>query len=292
MRLSILTTGHRRRAKLFLAVTSALSRTDSPDIVQTLLYRPGFLTRALLELTADAMRGTSYWTAAEREYLAMRIARSQECPFCAVTHTELVELAGHGEIDPNDAESGRPAVHAAADFLDSLITDHPDSSGVATLPNRAVSDTLRVAVVWHIVNRLANAFDFTLRDGQLRTGTKALHRSGYKFPGFLMNDGTPPQRGADDVTNLRRAVLEAPATTSPALRQAAAAGEDVPAPWQSYVKLVREESHRVTDADVAELTAAGRSEDEVFEVTVAAATGVALAVYDRGRRVAGLAERG
>jgi AhpD family alkylhydroperoxidase len=284
MRLSILTTGHRRRARAFLAATSALSRTDSPDIVRMLLYRPGFLTRALLDLAADAMRGPSYWTAAEREYLGMRIARSLECPFCAVTHTELVRLAGHGEIDPDDPESGRPAVHAMADFLVGLNTGQPDPGGIAALPDRAVSDALRVAVVWHVVNRLANAFDFTLRDGQLRTGTKALHRSGYRFPGFLMADGPPPERGGDDVANLWRAVLEAPATTGRALRQAAAAGKDVPTPWQSYVTLVREESHRITDADVAALKAAGCGEDEIFEVTVAAATGAALAVYERGRR--------
>lgn len=63
MRLSILDIGHRRRARLFLAATSTLSRVDSPDIVKMLLYRPDFLTRALLELTATAMRGPSYWTA-------------------------------------------------------------------------------------------------------------------------------------------------------------------------------------------------------------------------------------
>ena len=62
MRLSILDHAHRRRAKLFLALTRTLSRVDSPDIVKMLLYRPGFLTRPLLELTAQAMRGPSYWT--------------------------------------------------------------------------------------------------------------------------------------------------------------------------------------------------------------------------------------
>ena len=64
MRLSILDDGHRRRAKLFLAVTSTLSRVDSPDIVKMLLYRPDFLTRPLLDLTANAMRGPSYWSPA------------------------------------------------------------------------------------------------------------------------------------------------------------------------------------------------------------------------------------
>jgi AhpD family alkylhydroperoxidase len=99
MRLSVLDHGHRRRARLFLTLTSTMSRVDSPDIVKMLLYRPGFLTRPLLELTADAMRGPSYWTAGEREYLAMCTAQRHRCPFCVESHAELTRIAGHGEID-------------------------------------------------------------------------------------------------------------------------------------------------------------------------------------------------
>ena len=93
MRLSILDHGHRRRAKLFLTLAGALSRVDSPDIVKMLLYRPGFLARPLLELTVGAMRGASYWTAGEREYLAMCTAQSLQCPFCVDTHAELTRIA-------------------------------------------------------------------------------------------------------------------------------------------------------------------------------------------------------
>ena len=38
-----------------MAVTAKLSGVPSPDIVKLLLYRPGFLTRPLLELTAPAI---------------------------------------------------------------------------------------------------------------------------------------------------------------------------------------------------------------------------------------------
>jgi alkylhydroperoxidase family enzyme len=125
MRLSILDHGHRRRAKLFLTLTSALSRVDSPDIVKMLLYRPGFLARPLLELTADAMRGPSYWTAGEREYLAMCTAQLLQWPFCIDTHAELTRIAGHGEIDPDDAASARPELRAARAFL-ATVTRTPD----------------------------------------------------------------------------------------------------------------------------------------------------------------------
>lgn len=288
MRLSILDHGHRRRAKLFLALTSAMSRVDSPDIVKMLLYRPGFLTRRLLELTADAMRGPSYWTAGEREYLAMCTAQLHQCPFCVDSHAELTRVAGHGEIDPDDPASARPQLRAVREFLD-LTSRTPDrvhatevAVGVADLPEHALQEALRVNLVWNIVNRLANAFGFTLREGQLHSGTRALHRFGYRFPSFLLADGPATGHG-DVVADLRHAVLDAPATTDPALRAAAAAGDPLPEPWQSYATTVRDASYRITDTDTDRLTAAGYSEDQIFEVTVAAAVGAALRSFDAGR---------
>jgi AhpD family alkylhydroperoxidase len=285
MRLSILDNGHRRRAKLFLTATSTLSRVDSPDIVKLLLYRPGFLTRPLLDLTAPAMRGHSYWTAAEREYLAMCTAQWHQCPFCIDTHAELTRIAGHGEINPDDPASARPEVRAVREFLETVTRtpDHIDIAGVAGLPRQAVLEALRVNLVWNVVNRLANAFGFTLRDGQLRSGTRALHRFGYRFPDFLLADGDRADHG-DAVDGLRHAVLEAPATTDPALRTAAATGAPLPEPWQSYTATVRDAAFRLGDADIDRLIAAGHAEDEIFEITVAAAVGAALRSFDAGRR--------
>jgi AhpD family alkylhydroperoxidase len=288
MRLSVLDHGHRRRVRLFLAVTSMTSRVDSPDIVKMLLYRPAFLTRPLLELTADAMRGPSYWTAGEREYLAMRTAQLHRCPFCVESHAELTRIAGHGEIDPDDPASARPQLRAVREFLDLInSTSGRATAGeaiarVADLPEHAVREALIVDLVWNIVNRLANAFGFTLREGQLHSGTRALHRFGYRFPAFLLADGPAADHG-DVVADLRHAVLNAPATTGPALRVAAAAGDPLPEPWQSYATAVRDASYRLTDADVDRLTAAGCSEDQIFEVTVAAAVGAALRSFDAGR---------
>ncbi|MFG3062176.1 hypothetical protein ACGFYM_26855 [Streptomyces sp. NPDC048231] len=288
MRLSLLDHGHRRRVKLFLALTSATSRVDSPDIVKMLLYRPGFLTRPLLELTADAMRGPSYWTAGEREYLAMCTARLHRCPFCIDTHAELTRIAGHGEIDPDDPESARPQLRAVRRFLEltSLTPDRINAAeataDLADVPEHALQDALRVNLVWNIVNRLANAFGFTLREGQLHSGTRALHRFGYRFPSFLLSD-SPAAGHGDAVADLRRSVLEAPAITDPALRAAAMAGEPLPEPWQSYATTVRAASYRITEADMDRLIDDGCSEDQIFEVTVAAAVGAALHSFDTGR---------
>ncbi|MEV7040959.1 hypothetical protein [Amycolatopsis sp. NPDC051061] len=275
MRLSVLDDGHRRRARLFMAVTGKLSGVTSPDIVKLLLYRPGFLTRSLLELTAPAMRGESYWTAGEREYLAMSTARVHECPFCVVTHAELTRIAGHGEIDPDRPADARPELLAMQQFLEDVSRDADlDAAPLRDVPSHAVAEALNVNLVWNIVNRLANAFGFELLDGQLKVGTKALHRAGYRFPGFLL---------ADSPDDLRESVFEQPARTSPELRRAAATGDGLAEPWRDYAALVRDASHRVTDDDVRRLLAAGHTEDEVFEVTVAAAVGAALRSFDTGR---------
>ncbi|MET8845971.1 hypothetical protein [Amycolatopsis sp. NPDC004625] len=285
MRLSVLDHGHRRRAKVFFALTSKTSGVATPDIVKMLLYRPGLFARPLLQLTAEAMRGPSYWTAAEREYLAMSTAEVHECPFCAVTHAELVRLAGTGEIDPDDPGTTRPELKAVAAFLENVSQDpgHVDAAVVADLPRQAVHEALRVDLVWNIVNRLANAFGFVLRDGQLETGTRSLHRFGYRFPGFLIADGRYTDLG-DVAQNLRHAVLEASGETDRPTRTAALDGDELPEPLQSYAAKVRDASYKITDADVDELKAAGYSEDAIFEMTAAAAIGAALRSYDAGRQ--------
>ena len=288
MRLTVLDNGHRLRARLFFSLTKLMSGVDMSDVPKTLLYRPEFLGRPLLELSAQAMRGPSFWTAGEREYLAMSIARWHQSPFCVVSHTEMVRIASTGEIDAADPDSARPEVRATLTLLEKVTRtpDHVTASDVdsvrlAGVPDPAIVDALHVNLIWNIVNRLANAFNFQLRDGQLEKGTRALHRFGYRFPAFLTHAGDHP-KAAGPIADLRHSVLDSPGHTDPALRSAAATGNPLPEPWNSYATTVRDASHRVTDADIEHLAATGHSADEIFEITVAAAVGAALASLDAG----------
>jgi hypothetical protein len=84
------------------------------------------------------------------------------------------------------------------------------------------------------------------------------------------------------ISDLREAVFEGPGQTDPAVRQSAATGEALSEPWLSYTTRVKDEPWDVTDSDVENLKAAGHSEDEIFEMTVAAAVGASLRMLDAG----------
>jgi hypothetical protein len=94
-------------------------------------------------------------------------------------------------------------------------------------------------------------------------------------------------RHADLVAELRRAVFESPGWTDPGLRRNAGAGVPLPEPWSAYAEKVRDHSYRVTDDDVDALKSTGRTEEEIFEITVAVATGAALHRRDAGLRALG-----
>jgi alkylhydroperoxidase family enzyme len=75
---------------------------------------------------------------------------------------------------------------------------------------------------------------------------------------------------------LEEAVLRSPAHLDPGVREAIAERRDVPEDLRALVEKVRHQAYRVTDQDFAPLRAR-YSEDELFEVVVAAALGAALA---------------
>ncbi len=99
-------------------------------------------------------------------------------------------------------------------------------------------------------------------------------------------------RHTEVVAALEAAVLQGPGETPLAQRRAVADGDaaatasigPAPAALAAYLDKVRQHAYKVTDEDVTALRAAGYSDDQLFELTVATAWGAA-----RQRLHAGLA---
>lgn len=113
--------------------------------------------------------------------------------------------------------------------------------------------------------------------------------------GRTIEDG----RHGGAVERLRRATLDGPGHTEPELRRRVAthaaelwslgsSSTPIPAPLGSYVDKVALESYKVLDADVEGLReGAGLSDDEILELTLAAALGCGLAVLETATRQLG-----
>ena len=108
----------------------------------------------------------------------------------------------------------------------------------------------------------------------------------------------PEDRHRGAVERVRNATLDGQGHTDPALRRsvAAHAGQvwssgnsevEIPDYLAPYVQKVAVTSYKVTDQDIDDLReSAGLGEDEILEITLAAAFGCALAALETGTRMA------
>lgn len=78
----------------------------------------------------------------------------------------------------------------------------------------------------------------------------------------------------------RRAILDGAGTSTGEARQRAYDGDGAPGAVAAYVRKVKEAAYEITDEDVAALRAEGLDDDQIFELTVAAAMGQASRQYD------------
>jgi alkylhydroperoxidase family enzyme len=138
MRLGVLRHGHRLRARGFIRLVRLLTGQRLDAVAQMALYRPEFFGRPMFECGSEVLRGPSFWTPAEREFLAVHTSRLNECPFCVRAHTETTRVESGGGLDVDD---------------------------------------LHVNLVFNVMNRLANAFDFAWdSDEHVRMSAKVIHR--------------------------------------------------------------------------------------------------------------------
>jgi hypothetical protein len=84
---------------------------------------------------------------------------------------------------------------------------------------------------------------------------------------------------------LRSGCGPAPGELSPPTRAAGIDGDPLPDPLaQGYVETIRRHAYKLTDRRLEELAQAGWTDDQIFELTVAAAFGASKRRLDAGLR--------
>ena len=84
------------------------------------------------------------------------------------------------------------------------------------------------------------------------------------------------RRGDDSLDRMRSRLLTGPGYLDQNVRRAAFAGGTVPATLATLVDKIRNHAYKVTDRDIADAKAAGWTETQLFELTVATAAGAGL----------------
>jgi AhpD family alkylhydroperoxidase len=190
MRLEVLEHGQKRPARLLMGLVQLATRHSMDNVAMTAMYRPDFWGGPFFEMGSEVLRGPSYWSAGEREYMAMRVSRLNECPFCERIHTQTTRLELGAEADA----AIRPELAAVVPFVEK-VTTAPDAVTAddvapvraAGVPDDAIVDALHIALIFNTVNRMANALGWSWdSDRHVRLAAQAIHRINYKLPGFVM----------------------------------------------------------------------------------------------------------
>jgi uncharacterized peroxidase-related enzyme len=195
MRLPEYSRGRRQaqRAALWL---SRRFGAELDDVAKVSMRRPGFFGRPFLDLAQHALRGgRSAWSVGERELFAAVVSRANACQFCVGTHGEIAAraLGSSSSADWRDGRFG-PRATAGAHFVealtrdpDSLTTTDLDVLRAAQVDDAAIAELVYIAFVFSLVNRVADALDFSYRsEGDRVRGARILRRNGYRLPGLLL----------------------------------------------------------------------------------------------------------
>lgn len=82
MRLSVVNEKHRSlKHRIMFRIMPLIMGVKVPDVMKVLTFRMEYFGETFGRMVHEAMRGTSDWTAAERELFAAFTARVHECRF-------------------------------------------------------------------------------------------------------------------------------------------------------------------------------------------------------------------
>jgi uncharacterized peroxidase-related enzyme len=193
MRLAILDAGHEFWTRALFTFIRVVSRQPTPEALKLIAYRPDFYGAHMKKVTHEAMRGPSAWSVGDRELMAAFVSTANESEYCIKAHTAVSAKAYQDDAkvsaalsDLETAPIGEP-LRATLRMLRKLTREHTidsdDIRGVlaAGVSREQVEDALAVAFAFNVMNRLADAFGFSIPGPKaFEAGAKFLLAHGYR----------------------------------------------------------------------------------------------------------------
>ncbi|HEY6980505.1 carboxymuconolactone decarboxylase family protein [Reyranella sp.] len=174
MRLSEIDRGDGLANRLLIGFISMVSGMRLPDAARVAFYHKDFFGRPMGAWTHATMRGPSSWSVAERELMAMMVAKWNACAFCvgahgAVAAKEMTRPTVAAALADYRAAAISERLKATLGFLEKLVlrpreVTPEDARAVlgAGVGAEALTDAIAVASVFSIVTRYADALAFAM----------------------------------------------------------------------------------------------------------------------------------
>jgi uncharacterized peroxidase-related enzyme len=193
MRLAILDDGHSLGVRFLFRFITFVSRQPVPEILKLVKYRADFFGKPMSALVQRAMRGSSVWSVGDRELMAAVISQANASRYCVAAHSAVAALAYHDAArvaailaNPEGAPITEPLRATLSMLMKLAQAHHVDAEDMRILlaagASRAqIEDALAIGFAFNIINRLADAFEFSIPDAKaFAYGAQFLLSRGYQ----------------------------------------------------------------------------------------------------------------
>lgn len=189
MRLKILKHGHRflQKVQMFF-ISRMMGYTPGP--IAVLSYRRNFFGKYYNPWLDKALRGAKHWSVGEIELFGAFVSKQNQCQYCTNDHHAIAEMSlGKDMADAvlQDFEQStlEDRIKAVLRFLRKLTLEPHKLEEADFLPmkaleisNDAIEELIQLCGVFCVINRLADAFDFTMSPDKEKVA-RFLLKNGY-----------------------------------------------------------------------------------------------------------------
>jgi len=279
-----------------------------PDVMRTAFIDSPFDLDIWHQNLATWSRSSVDWGKGDVELMSAYVSNLNGCNFCTLVHgATAARYFGREVVDQcfEDVKLADIDQHLKATIIMiKKLVDQPTEFSAkdveATLNTdvtvSALEHAILIAMTYNIMNRLSDALGADIPKDKVETAARIMNMQGQRPLKNRVKDGKSiPYSGSEpeELSKLKYAVLSGPGTIEPIVRRAIEARVasstgairtkyDLSSDLYKYVDKVGKHAPDILDEDIQQLKDHGWTEEQIFEITFAAAAGAGFAIQEIG----------